>query len=66
VARRARWSTRREAAGVVFATNHHLRCSGQHRAIRRLMAEGRIGRVLSVRVFHAVHPAAAPAGLADQ
>jgi 1,5-anhydro-D-fructose reductase (1,5-anhydro-D-mannitol-forming) len=43
------------AAGRVFATNHHLRCSGSHRAIRRLVAEGRIGRVLSVRVFHAVH-----------
>lgn len=41
-------------AGVVFATNHHLRCAGSHRAIRALIAEGRIGRVLSVRVFHAV------------
>nr|WP_272213366.1 Gfo/Idh/MocA family oxidoreductase [Marinicella sp. W31]MDC2879319.1 Gfo/Idh/MocA family oxidoreductase [Marinicella sp. W31] len=41
-------------AGVVFATNHHLRCSGAHLAIRRLIAEGRIGRILSMRVFHAV------------
>lgn len=44
-----------EAAGVTFATNHHLRCSGSHRAIRDLVAEGRIGRVLSLRLFHAVH-----------
>jgi 1,5-anhydro-D-fructose reductase (1,5-anhydro-D-mannitol-forming) len=40
-----------EAAGVVFATNHHLRCAGSHRAIRDLVASGRIGRVLSMRVF---------------
>lgn len=43
------------AKGVVFATNHHLRCSGSHRAVRELVRDGRIGRVLSVRVFHAVH-----------
>lgn len=43
-----------EAAGVVFATNHHLRNAGSHLAIRELVAEGRIGRVLSARVFHAV------------
>ena len=42
------------AAGLVFATNHHLRCSGSHRTVRRLVAEGRIGRVLSLRVHHAV------------
>lgn len=43
------------ARGVVFATNHHLRNAGSHLAIRELIASGRIGRVLSVRVFHAVH-----------
>jgi 1,5-anhydro-D-fructose reductase (1,5-anhydro-D-mannitol-forming) len=43
------------ARGVTFATNHHLRCAGSHRAIRALIAEGRIGRVLSLRIFHAVH-----------
>ncbi|CAG0999753.1 MAG: Gfo/Idh/MocA family oxidoreductase [Rhizobiaceae bacterium] len=42
------------AAGLVFATNHHLRCSGSHRAVRDLVASGRIGRVLSLRIFHAV------------
>lgn len=43
------------AAGVVFATNHHLRCSGAHRTVRDLIRAGRIGRVLSLRLFHAVH-----------
>lgn len=43
------------AAGVTFATNHHLRCSGSHRTIRDLIRAGRIGRVLSLRIFHAVH-----------
>ncbi len=41
-------------SGKVFATNHHLRCSGSHRAIRALIAEGRIGKVLSLRLHHAV------------
>ena len=43
------------SATVVFATNHHLRCSGSHRAVRDLIRSGRIGRVLSLRIFHAVH-----------
>ncbi|MCD1635535.1 Gfo/Idh/MocA family oxidoreductase [Martelella mediterranea] len=42
------------AAGLVFATNHHLRCAGAHRAAKALIAAGRIGKVLSMRVFHAV------------
>lgn len=44
-----------QAAGVTFATNHHLRCAGSHHAIRDLIADGAIGRVLSLRIFHAVH-----------
>jgi 1,5-anhydro-D-fructose reductase (1,5-anhydro-D-mannitol-forming) len=44
-----------DEAGLVFATNHHLRCSGSHRAVRKLVADGRIGKVLSMRIFHAVH-----------
>ncbi len=44
-----------ETAGLVFATNHHLRCSGSHRAVRELISSGRVGRVLSLRLFHAVH-----------
>lgn len=44
-----------QQAGVVFATNHHLRCAGSHRAIRDLIAAGAVGRVLSARVHHAVH-----------
>ena len=43
-----------KAKGVTFATNHHLRCSGSHRAIRALITSGRIGKVLSMRVHHAV------------
>ncbi|WP_424990427.1 Gfo/Idh/MocA family protein [Fluviibacterium sp. S390] len=43
-----------EAAGVVFATNHHLRCAGSHQAIRDVIKAGRIGRVLSLRIHHAV------------
>ncbi len=43
------------AAGVTFATNHHLRCSGSHRTVRDLIANGAVGRVLSLRIFHAVH-----------
>ncbi|WP_431299321.1 Gfo/Idh/MocA family protein [Tabrizicola sp. BL-A-41-H6] len=42
-------------AGVVFATNHHLRNAGSHQAIRAVIAQGRIGKVLSLRVHHAVH-----------
>ncbi|MBC2774579.1 Gfo/Idh/MocA family oxidoreductase [Rhizobium sp. AQ_MP] len=41
-------------AGLVFATNHHLRCSGSHRTVRALIDSGRIGRVLSLRLHHAV------------
>ena len=41
-------------AGVTFGTNHHLRNAGTHLAIRDAIASGRIGTVLSARVFHAV------------
>ena len=43
-----------DAAGLVFATNHHLRNAGSHRAIRDLVRSGRIGAVRAVRVFHAI------------
>ncbi|MBP0483562.1 Gfo/Idh/MocA family protein [Sagittula salina] len=43
-----------QEAGVTLAVNHHLRSAGSHRAIRDLIAKGAVGRVLSVRVFHAV------------
>ena len=42
-------------AGVVLATNHHLRNAGAHRAMREAIAAGRIGRPLAARVFHAVY-----------
>jgi 1,5-anhydro-D-fructose reductase (1,5-anhydro-D-mannitol-forming) len=43
-----------ERAGVTLATNHHLPGSGIHRTIRHLVADGAVGRILGVRVFHAV------------
>jgi len=42
-------------AGLVFATNHHLRNAASHRAMRDAIASGRIGRPLFARVFHAVY-----------
>lgn len=42
-------------AKLVFATNHHLRNAGTHRAMRQAIVEGRIGRPLFARVAHAVY-----------
>ena len=42
-------------AGLVFGTNHHLRCAPTHRTLRRLVQEGTIGQPLAARVFHAVY-----------
>lgn len=42
-------------AGVVVATNHHLRNAASHRAMRDAIAAGKIGKPLSARVFHAVY-----------
>jgi 1,5-anhydro-D-fructose reductase (1,5-anhydro-D-mannitol-forming) len=42
-------------AGVVMATNHHLRNAATHRKIRELVAAGAIGKPLFARVFHAVY-----------
>ncbi|OSQ53084.1 Gfo/Idh/MocA family protein [Marivita geojedonensis] len=44
-----------KAKGLVFGTNHHLRCSGTHRAVRDIIQSGQIGKVLSLRIHHAVH-----------
>lgn len=49
-------------AGVVLATNHHLRNAGLHRRTRELVADGVIGEVLVARVFHAVYLPAALQG----
>jgi len=43
-----------EAAGVILGTNHHLPGAGTHSKVRELVAGGAVGRVLAVRVFHAV------------
>jgi 1,5-anhydro-D-fructose reductase (1,5-anhydro-D-mannitol-forming) len=42
------------SAGVVLGTNHHLPGCDTHRTIRELVQSGAVGRLLSVRVFHAV------------
>jgi 1,5-anhydro-D-fructose reductase (1,5-anhydro-D-mannitol-forming) len=42
-------------AGVVMATNHHLRNAGTHRAMRQAIKGGLIGTPLAARVFHAVY-----------
>ena len=41
-------------AGVVMATNHHLRNAATHRKLQELLKSGAIGRPLFARVFHAV------------
>lgn len=44
-----------QAAGVLMATNHHLRNAATHRKMRELIQQGAIGRPLFARVFHAVY-----------
>ncbi|HLH49701.1 MAG TPA: Gfo/Idh/MocA family oxidoreductase [Roseiarcus sp.] len=39
-------------AGVTLAVNHHLRNSAAHRAMRDLIAQGKIGKPLSARLVH--------------
>lgn len=41
-------------AGVILATNHHLRNAASHKAMRDAIAAGKIGKPLAARVFHAV------------
>ena len=40
--------------GTAFATNHHLRCSASHRAVRDPIPSGALGHRLSVRLRPAV------------
>ncbi len=44
-----------QRAGVVMATNHHLRNAATHRKMRELIQMGAIGKPLFARVFHAVY-----------
>ncbi|QFY62969.1 Gfo/Idh/MocA family oxidoreductase (plasmid) [Rhizobium grahamii] len=44
-----------DQAGVVLATNHHLRNASTHAAMREAIVSGQIGRPLAARVFHAVY-----------
>lgn len=43
------------AAGVVMATNHHLRNAATHRLLREQLALGVIGRPLFARIHHSVY-----------
>lgn len=40
-------------AGVVMATNHHLRNSAVHRAMKEMVQQGKIGTKIAARVVHA-------------
>ena len=44
-----------QEAGVVLATNHHLRNAGTLRKIRELIQTGAVGKPIAARVFHAVY-----------
>jgi 1,5-anhydro-D-fructose reductase (1,5-anhydro-D-mannitol-forming) len=48
-------ATEAHARGVVMGTNHHLRNAATHRAMREAIKQGRIGKPLFARVFHAVY-----------
>jgi 1,5-anhydro-D-fructose reductase (1,5-anhydro-D-mannitol-forming) len=43
------------ARDLVMGTNHHLRNAATHRAMRDAIKQGRIGKPLFARVFHAVY-----------
>ena len=42
-------------AGVVMATNHHLRHAATHKAMAERVQAGALGQPLAARVFHAVY-----------
>lgn len=44
-----------DEAGVVMATNHHIRNAASHLKIKEVVSDGAIGDVLAARVFHAVY-----------
>ena len=44
-----------DKAGVLLATNHHLRNAASHLKIKELLTEGVLGTILSCRVFHAIY-----------
>lgn len=54
VADAAEMVTAAKEAGVVFATNHHLRNAESHKALKRAVQGGLIGNPVAARVFHAV------------
>lgn len=55
VAEAKRMTAAARQAGVVFATNHHLRNAATHRKVRELITAGAIGKPLFARVHHAIY-----------
>jgi 1,5-anhydro-D-fructose reductase (1,5-anhydro-D-mannitol-forming) len=43
------------SAGVILATNHHMRGASSHRVIKDAIAAGRIGTPMAARVVHATY-----------
>jgi 1,5-anhydro-D-fructose reductase (1,5-anhydro-D-mannitol-forming) len=41
-----------DKAGVLLGTNHHMRTSATHKAIRDLVHQGKIGKILAARVMY--------------
>ncbi|MDQ7246354.1 Gfo/Idh/MocA family protein [Dongia sedimenti] len=41
-----------DRAGIVLATNHHMRAAATHREIRRLVQSGAVGRPLAARALY--------------
>jgi 1,5-anhydro-D-fructose reductase (1,5-anhydro-D-mannitol-forming) len=39
-------------AGVVFGTNHHMRCGAHHIAMRDIVRAGKLGDIVVIRVVH--------------
>lgn len=43
------------ANNVILGTNHHLRNAATHIALRDLVRSGKLGKISSMRIFHAVY-----------
>lgn len=46
--------TAAENAKITFATNHHIRVAGSHQLVRKMIENGDLGDLISVRINHAV------------
>jgi 1,5-anhydro-D-fructose reductase (1,5-anhydro-D-mannitol-forming) len=46
--------TAAKSANLIFATNHHIRVAGSHQLVRKMIENGELGELISVRINHAV------------